>query len=63
VEPRDGAHVTVDVDAEVGDAVNGPEKIFASVLGEVSVIAKDLRAARRLAAEVLREPPVVQRAG
>ena len=63
VEPRDGAHVIVDVDAEVGDAVNGPEKIFASVLGEVSVVAKDLRAARSLAAEVLREPPVVQRAG
>jgi len=63
VEPRDGAHVIVDVDAEVGDAVNGPEKIFASVLGEVSVVAKDLRAARRLAAEVLREPTVVQRAG
>jgi carnosine synthase len=63
VEPRDGAHVIVDVDAEVGDAVRGPEEIFASVLAEVSVVAKDLRAARKLAAAVLRDPPVVQRAG
>jgi biotin carboxylase len=63
VEPRDGAHVIVDVDAEVGDAVTGPEEIFASVLAEVSVIAKDLRAARKLAAEVLRDPPVVQPTG
>lgn len=63
VEPRDGAHVIVDVDAEVGDAVKGPEEIFASVLAEVSVVAKDLRAARKLAAAVLRDPPVVQRAG
>jgi len=62
VEPRDGAHVIVDVDAEVGDAVKGPEEIFASVLAEVSVVAKDLRAARKLAAAVLRDPPVVQRA-
>jgi hypothetical protein len=29
----------------------------------VSVIAKDLRAALKVAAEVLRDPPVVQRAG
>jgi biotin carboxylase len=34
-----------------------------SVLAEVSVVAKDLRAARKLAAEVLRDPPVVRRAG
>jgi biotin carboxylase len=63
VEPRDGAQVIVDVDAEVGDPVKGPEEIFASVLAEVSVVAKDLRAARKLAAEVLRDPPVVQRTG
>jgi biotin carboxylase len=62
-EMRDGARVDVDVDAKVGDAVKGPEEIFASVLAEVSVIAKDLRTARKLAAEVLRDPPVVQRTG
>jgi predicted RNA methylase len=55
--------VIVDVDAEVGDAVKGPAEIFASVLAEVSVVAKDLRTARKLAAEVLRDPPVVQRTG
>jgi biotin carboxylase len=62
-ETQDGAQVMVDVEAQVGDAVKGPEEIFASVLAEVSVIAKDLRAARKLAAEVLRDPPVVQPTG
>jgi biotin carboxylase len=62
-EMRDGARVDVDLEAEVGDAVDGPEAIFASVLAEVSVVAKDLRTARKLAAEVLRDPPVVQRTG
>ena len=59
VEARDGARVVVDLEAEVGDAVDGPEEIFASILADVSVVAKDLRTARKLAAEVLRDPPVV----
>jgi predicted ATP-grasp superfamily ATP-dependent carboligase len=55
----DRAKLLVDVDAEVGDTVTGPEEIFSTVLAEVSVIAKDVRRARELAMAVLRDPPVV----
>jgi carnosine synthase len=54
------ASVTVDVQEEVGAEVNGPDKVFASVLAEVSVIGKDLRHARALADSLLREPPRVE---
>jgi biotin carboxylase len=63
VATRDGERVIVDVDAAVGETVAGPEEIFATVLGEVSVIAKDVRHAREIAARVLRDPPVVESAG
>jgi biotin carboxylase len=62
VAPRDGERVIVDAHAAVGETVAGPEAIFATVLGEVSVIAKDVRHARELAARVLHDPPVVERA-
>jgi hypothetical protein len=59
--PMDGrGRLLLDVDAEVGDAVTGPEEIFSTVLAEVSVIAKDVRRARALAMAVLRDPPVVE---
>jgi biotin carboxylase len=59
--PMDGrGRLLLDVDAEVGDAVTGPEEIFSTVLAEVSVIAKDVRRARELAMAVLRDPPVVE---
>jgi hypothetical protein len=60
VATRDGERVIVDVDAAVGETVAGPEETFATVLGEVSVIAKDVRHAREIAARVLRYPPVVE---
>jgi hypothetical protein len=44
---------------EVGEDVKGPEEVFATVLAEVSVIAKDLRHARAVAAEIVRDPPLV----
>jgi biotin carboxylase len=53
------AHVELDVDVEVGEDVKGPEEVFATVLAEVSVIAKDLRHARAVAAEIVRDPPLV----
>ena len=54
----------LDVDAEVGDHVVGPDGIFATVLVEVTLVAKDLRTATRaLVTEVLRDPPVVVPAG
>ena len=53
------AFLELDVDVEIGADVHGPEDVFTTVLGEVSVIGKDLRHARALAAAVLRDPPLV----
>ena len=53
------ARIELDIDVQIGAEVNGPEEVFATVLAELSVIGKDLRHARALAAEVLRDPPVV----
>ncbi len=49
----------VDMHAEVGEHVRGPEAIFATMLMEVSVMAKSLKHARALAADVVRQPPLV----
>lgn len=54
-----GLGVIIDVAADVGQEVNGPDQIFSTELAEVYVSAKNLRRARSLAAEVLRDPPVV----
>jgi carnosine synthase len=59
VEPEGELGVELDVEAETGDEVAGPEEIFASVLAELTVSGRDLRRARALAEEVLRDPPVV----
>ena len=53
----------VDVSAEVGQEVDGPDRIFSTPLAEVYVGTKNLRRARSLAAEVLRDPPIVVPAG
>ena len=53
------ASLELDVDVELGAKVNGPEDVFATVLAELSIFAKDLRHARALAATVLRDPPRV----
>ena len=50
----------VDVDVEIGEAVLGPDAVFATALAEVTVIAKDLRTARSAMARVLRYPPRVE---
>ena len=63
VPPRGCQSVDLDVDATVGDEVVGPEGIFATLLVEVTLVAKDLRTARALVTEVLRDPPVVVPAG
>jgi carnosine synthase len=54
-----GPGVSIDIATEVGQPVNGPDQIFSTELAEVYVGAKNLRRARSLAAEVLRDPPVV----
>jgi hypothetical protein len=54
-----GLGVIIDVAADVGQAVSGPEQIFSTELAEVYVGAKNLRRAQSLTQELLREPPVV----
>ena len=54
-----GLGVIIDVATDVGQEVNGAEQIFSTELAEVYVGAKNVRRARALAAEVLRDPPVV----
>jgi biotin carboxylase len=49
----------VDVSARVGEDVTGPDQLFSTELVEVYVAAKNLRRARALLADVLRDPPVV----
>jgi carnosine synthase len=59
VDLLDGALVQIDVDAEVGELVTGPEAIFASQLAEITLSGRDLADARARLAGLLREPPVV----
>jgi hypothetical protein len=54
-----GLGVIIDVAADVGQAVNGPDQIFSTELAQVHVGAKNLRRARSLTEEMLREPPAV----
>jgi biotin carboxylase len=50
----------IDVSAEIGQEVDGPDRIFSTLLAEVYVGAKDLKRARALSAQLLRDPPVVR---
>lgn len=61
--PKGSISLDLDVETEVGDEVVGPEGVFASVLVELTLVAKDLRTARALTAQVLRDPPVVVATG
>jgi hypothetical protein len=45
--------------AKVGQEVDGPDRIFPTVLADVYVGAKNVRRGRSLIAEVLHDPPVV----
>jgi carnosine synthase len=56
---RNGAVLDVDVHAEVGEDVVGPDAIFATSLAELVVRGRDLREARAISAELLAEPPQV----
>jgi biotin carboxylase/predicted MFS family arabinose efflux permease len=54
-----GAVLDVDVHAEVGEDVVGPDAIFATSLAELVVRGRDLREARAISAEMLAEAPHV----
>ena len=60
---KPAGYLSLEVDDEVpiGTAVQGPEAVFATALAEVTLVAKDLRTATALIAEVLRDPPRVAR--
>ena len=53
---RAGAHP-----GPIGTNVEDPEAVFATALAEGTLVAKDLRTATALIAEVLRDPPRVAR--
>ena len=55
--PESSLGVELDIFAETGQEVTGPDRTFATVLAELTVSGKNLRHARSLAAQVLREPP------
>jgi carnosine synthase len=60
---RDDTAVTVDVEADVGDHVDGPEAVFASLLADVTISARDLKRARAELAAVLGDGPRIDPAG
>jgi carnosine synthase len=61
---RDGpADAVLDVYAQLGSEVAGPDLIFASGLAELVVTAGSLRRARARAAELLRDEPTIIAAG
>jgi carnosine synthase len=57
---RSAETVDLDIEAEVGEQVAGPDAVFATLLAEVSVSAKDLKKARAAADEALLVGPVVE---
>ena len=60
---KPAGYLSLEVDDEVpiGTEIQGPEAVFATALAEVTLVAKDLRTATALIAEVLRDPPRVAR--
>ena len=57
VAPEGGMGVELDIFGEIGQQVAGSDSTFATVLAELTLSGKNLRRARSLAAQVLREPP------
>jgi len=55
--PESSLRVELDILAETGQEVTGPDRTFATVLAELTVSGKNLRHARRRAAQVLHDPP------
>lgn len=62
VTPEGGMGVELGILGEIGQDVAGPDSTFATVLAELTLSGKNLRRARSLAAQVLREPPRVLQA-
>ena len=58
-EPNGCLALEIDVAAEMGADVVGPDGVFSTALAEVMLAGKDLRSARAAAADVLRDPPQI----
>jgi hypothetical protein len=58
-QPQTENWLKLDVLEDVGQEVVGPDRTFATALAFVTLTAKDLRRARSLAGELLRNPPRV----
>jgi hypothetical protein len=58
--PRGCLSLTIDGAETIGAHVTGPEDVFVSVLADITLMAKDLREARAIAATILENPPVVE---
>lgn len=52
----------LDVEAEVGDTVDGPDRVFATPLAEVMIVAKNLKRARPLLDGLLASRPTIETA-
>jgi biotin carboxylase len=63
VAPDSELGVVIDEAVGVGEEVDGPDRVFSTMLAEVTVGGKNLKQARSLTAQVMREPPVVVSAG
>ena len=57
VAPATDIDVELDIFGQIGQEVTGPDNTFATLLAELTVSGKNLRRARRRAAQVLRDPP------
>jgi hypothetical protein len=57
ITPEGGMGVELDIFGQIGQQVTGPEGTFATVLAELTLSGINLRRARSMAAQVLREPP------
>jgi hypothetical protein len=53
----DSPRVELDVFGQIGQGVAGPDGTFPTVLAELMLSGKNLRHARRRAAQALRDPP------
>ena len=57
--PEGCGELHIDGPAEVGEEVDGPDRVFSTLLADVTLIGKDLKHARALTSQLLAHPPVV----
>jgi biotin carboxylase len=58
-QPSEATWWQIDTSVDAGEHVVGPEAVFATVVADVNIAAKDLKTAHALARRVLTSPPTV----